>query len=115
MPGEEITTIYNRHTEECGKPPNFETDEYSYVSYFENVHGEQSIFLFDADEMEAIVYIADAGWDNPITIPGPAIVQDESVDVVGEGVIPSESETKWLRACKASVSPRIERSLEADQ
>lgn len=108
MAKEKITTIYNQHIEDCGSPPSIQAKEYEYVSYFENAHGEQSLFLFDADKMEVIVYIADAGWENPIEIPGSALVDNSSSEGIGQGIVPSEPEIKWLQACKEAVSHKIE-------
>lgn len=69
MPGESITTFQNKHIDGCDESPQFDYDDYSYVSYFENEHGEQALFLFDDDEEHAEIYIADAGWKNPQVIP----------------------------------------------
>lgn len=112
MDKEKITTIYNQHIEDCGSPPSIQFEEYEYVSYFENAHGEQSIFLFDADKMEVIVYVADAGWDNPVKIPGSDLVKNGSPEGISQGIVPSEAEIKWLQACKEAISPKIEYLLE---
>lgn len=112
MPGEEICTIVNKHIEECGQPPQFDFDDFDYVSYFENTHGEQSIFLYDGDENEVIVYLADAGWENPQVLPGKWLIENNlpSMDA-DEGLVPDSSETTWLKACKSAVQHRIADSL----
>jgi len=100
MPGEKITTIVNQHIEGCGEPPQFEIDEYTHVSYFENQHGEQSLFLFDDEEEEARIYIADASWENPQVIPSKELknMTLEEFAVISR-IILGPAEKKWLSAC----------------
>lgn len=113
MPGEEICTIINKHVESCGQPPQFDFDDFAYVSYFENAHGEQSIFLYDSDENEVIVYLADAGWENPQVLPGRLLVENtppshkENMDI-----LPDSNEKIWLKACKSAVKSRVSHNIE---
>ncbi len=114
MPGEEICTIINAHVENCGQPPQFDSDDFDYVSYFENAHGDQSLFLYDSDESEIVVYLADAGWENPQILPARLLVENTSPsDDVDIGVRPDSSEKLWLKACKSAVKPRVEYALQA--
>lgn len=113
MPGEEICTIVNNHIEGCGQPPQFDLDDFAYVSYFENAHGEQSFFLYDADNDEVVVYLADAGWDNPQILDSRLLVENTSpskdIDV---GIMPDSDEKLWLKACKSAVKSRISYNLD---
>lgn len=112
MTGEEIVCITNNHAEECGTPPTIDTDDFDYVSYFENSHGDQSIFLYDSDEVEVTVYIADAGWENPQEVPGSWILENKIPPSEADmGILPDDAETEWLRACKSAVEPRISNDL----
>lgn len=108
MPGEEIGTIVNRHAENCGDPPNLNFDNFAYVSYFENTHREQSLFLYDSDEDEVIVYVADSGWDNPQKLSGRWLLDNTlpSSDIDQEVLI-DRGEAAWLEACKTAVEPII--------
>lgn len=100
-----ITTIENKHIEGCGEPPSFDFSEYSYISYFENEHGEQSIFVCDDEEVK--VYIADAGWENPITVSVSEIVTDGSDGLSSApGIIIGGAEEEWLNACKSAITAR---------
>jgi hypothetical protein len=116
MPGEEICTIINAHVEDCGQPPQFDIDDFAYVSYFENVHGEQSIFLYDSENNEIVVYLADAGWDNPQVIPDRVLVESTSISKGTDiGIMPDSSEKLWLKACKSAVKPQIEYILREEE
>jgi hypothetical protein len=115
MPGEEICTIINKHVEDCGEPPLFDFDDFSYVSYFENEHGEQSLFLYDSDEDEIIVYVADADWENPQILKGQWVLDNElpseDEDV---GILLSSNEKLWLKACKNAIRPKIKYNQPSD-
>jgi hypothetical protein len=108
MSGETITTIRNNHVEGCGEPPEFDHDDYSYLSYFENEHGEQSIFVFDDDEDVAKLYIADAGWDNPQEIPKREL-EDTTIEEATtiSRILLARDEKLWLKACLEAVQFRL--------
>lgn len=113
MTGEEICRIINQHIDECGKPPQFEFGKYDYLSYFENSHREQSLFLYDSEDDVVIVYIGDAGWENPQILPSEYILKNKfPSDEIDEGILPDSSEENWLVACKTAVRPIIETSRE---
>ena len=104
MSGEEIATILNKHTEGCGSPPEIDFENVDYFSYFENEHGEQSIFICDRDQGVVKVYIADASWENPIELPLEDVQNNElSSEELKEGVFPDTTEKRWLRACKSAI------------
>lgn len=108
MTGEEICTITNAHFEGCGEPPKIDHTDYSYVSYFENEHGDQSFFLYDSDREEIVVYIADAGWDNPQKLSAHWVLKNNTLPKdVDVGILPDSSEKLWLKACKSAVESRI--------
>lgn len=108
MTGGEIGTIVNRHAENCRDPPNLNFDRFAYVSYFENAHREQSLFLYDSDGDEVIVYVVDSGWDNPRKLSGRWLLDNTlpSSDIDQEILIDRE-EAAWLEACKTAVEPII--------
>ncbi len=82
--------LSNHHTDDCGRPPAVDGDEPGkYFGYFANPHGEQTVFVYDYQTREATVKMGDAGWGNAHRV----------VDGRVEGIILSESETAWLRAC----------------
>lgn len=109
MTDEEIITLLNKHVEGCGEPPSIDFESYDYVSYFENKHGEQSLFLFNKETDRVIVYIADGGWENPISLPSSELIGNNSQDQIeAPGIVPSPEEIKWLRACKSAIKPRLE-------
>lgn len=108
MPGEPITTIENKHVEECGEPPQFDQDDYSYISYFENEHGEQALFLFDDDENQAEVYIADADWETPQIIPARELdgMTPEKFTAISRNLMAQE-EKLWFKACLEAIQFRL--------
>lgn len=116
MPGEEICSIINAHPEDCGQPPQFEFDDFNYVSYFENSHGEQSISLYDSEVDEVVIYLAVAGWENPQILSGQWLVENTlPSEEVDEGILPDADEKLWLKACKSAVKPRIEYALQKEE
>ena len=43
-----IFTAVNNHSEECGEPPALKNrGAHQYCGYFENMHGEQWLFVYD--------------------------------------------------------------------
>jgi len=115
MTGEEICSIINKHIDECGQPPQFDFDEYEYVSYFENSHGDQSLFLYDSTNNDVIIYLADAGWENPQKLPGHSLLENTiSANDIDIGILPDDSEKMWLKACKSAVQFRIDQKTHQD-
>ena len=73
-----------------------------YRGYFENVHGEQTIFIFDREIAQATLYVGDADWETSWE------VCDGSVP----GLIMDRQELMWLRACweaATTFDPRIKK------
>jgi hypothetical protein len=82
--------VSNHHTDDCGAAPAVDGDERGkYFGYFANPHGEQAVFLYDHQTHEASVWMGDAGWGDAHRV----------VDGRVEGIILTESETAWVRAC----------------
>lgn len=108
MTGETITTIRNKHIEDCGEPPEIDQDDYSYISYFENEHGEQALFVYDDDETVAKIYIADADWENPQEIPAREL-KDMTVEEVASisRIMFARDEKLWLKACLEAIQFRL--------
>lgn len=87
---EPLFKVTNHHTPACGKPLAVDADEPSaYYGYSENEHGEQAVYVYDYKSSEATLRLGDAGWDRAHRV----------VDGRAEGVMLSESEMFWLRAC----------------
>jgi hypothetical protein len=86
---EPLFTVSNHHSPEAGQPPALKGDTpHLYHSYFENMFGEQSIFVYDWQTRQAVLWSGDAGWQ-----PYPVV----------NGQVPDlklrEEELTWLRAC----------------
>jgi hypothetical protein len=82
--------VDNHHSAASGIPPHI-TDlaSHQYLGYFENEYGEQALFVYDRDASTAVVSVGDAGWQSPHTV----------VDGGVPGLLLSEMELVWLRAC----------------
>lgn len=63
------------------------------IGYFENRYGEQWIFTYDRENETAVLRGGDTGWNSGFSV----------VDGVAEGLILSNEEQLWLRACWAAV------------
>jgi len=82
--------ISNHHTEDCGQPPAIDGDGAGkYFGYFANQYGEQAVFVYDHETREASVWMGDTGWGKAHRV----------VDGSPEGIILTESEATWIRAC----------------
>ena len=103
MAGEVIATIRNVHVEGCGTPPSLDLSDYNRSSYFQNEHGEQSLFLFD-EEAGLTVYSGDMGWDNPLEVPTRELENKDTEDLLAiwRQALTPEEET-WMKACLQSV------------
>ncbi len=85
--------VSNHHTPKCGQPLALNGDEpNTYHSYFENSCGEQSIFVYNMETRQAVLWCGDAGWQ-----PFPV------VNGFVEGLILSSEELVWLQACLDAV------------
>lgn len=87
---EPIFIASNHHSDDCGAPPRAVHDpRWHYRGYFENEHGEQTIFLYDRRRNVGVLYMGDAGWRKRYRV----------VDGVAPGLILNEHERAWLRSC----------------
>ena len=88
---EPIFVMHNHHNASCGAPPQVNDEERAgrYYGYFENLFGEQIIFVYDRDTGTAHVYCGDAGWERPYAVHGGR----------AEGLILGSDELAWLAAC----------------
>ena len=59
------------------------------MSYFENRYGEQAIFVYDHTTRMGVLYLGDAGWEEPRRV----------VDGSVPGLILNAPEQAWLAAC----------------
>jgi hypothetical protein len=86
--------VSNHHGPDAGVPPTFTGDDpHVYHSYFENFYGEQSLFVYERDTQQAVLWCGDAGWQ-------PYPVKDGCV----EGLLLSAAEQLWLQACWQAVT-----------
>ncbi len=84
-----ILAIYNNHAKHCGKPPKgTNRTPHKYYGYFENMFGEQWVFVYDYNRKKAVVCGGDAGWE-----------KYEVVDGVAKGLVMDPIELAWLSAC----------------
>src|SRR5512147_1683467 len=89
-PVQPLITIYNRHSRDCGEPPQITNDDRSrYVGYFQNEHGDQWIFVDDPATGSATLRCGDAKWSTVYTIHGPQDLPHSITD----------SERTWILAC----------------
>lgn len=85
-----LLTIPNRHTDDCGHPPNIVDDDPDvYIGYFANAYGEQWVFQYNRASRQGSLRGGDAGWDEV----------HEVRDGVAAGLILSRDEALWLAAC----------------
>ena len=102
-----LFSISNHHVESCGEAPAVDGDaQGKYFGYFANEHGEQAVYTYDVDTREATLRMGDTGWQ----------VVHPVVSGRVDGLILTETELGWLRACwmatggTAGHSPRTSRS-----
>ena len=89
--------ISNHHAEDCGQPPAIDGDGAGkYVGYFANQYGEQAVFVYDYQTREASVRMGETGWGKAHRV----------VDGRTEGIILTESEAMWIRACWLAAAKR---------
>ena len=100
---EPLLVISNHHRQE---PPQIEEASDRYVGYFQNVHGEQWLFVRERGAATATVYGGDIAWKavvvssrdlSPETrkrVHGAPVVGDAE-----DGLILNEPEMFWLTAC----------------
>jgi len=85
-----LLRVSNHHTVACGQPRAVDGDEPGkYHGYFANQYGEQSVFAYDYETDEAYVWMGEAGWGDAHRV----------VDGHVEGLILTEAEAAWVRAC----------------
>lgn len=85
-----IFSVTNHHVEGCGKPPQIDDSTRGrYRGYFENEHGEQTIFVYDRAARTGTLYMGDAGWEHPYQV----------VDGAVPGLSMNGNERMWLAAC----------------
>ncbi len=87
---EPLLKIRNNHAASCGDPPIITMDDSNiYIGYFQNLYGEQWVFIYDRSTMQAELRGGDVGWNR-------------SHDVIN-GIAPSltlnRDESDWLDAC----------------
>ena len=88
-----LFSVSNHHPGGTNESPSIDGDNpNAYHSYFENMHGEQSLFVYRRDTKEAVLYCGDAGWQAfPVR------------DGIAQGLILSPDEETWLLACLKAI------------
>lgn len=89
--------VSNRQSAASGEPPFFDGDTPDcYYGYFLNVFGEQLIFEYNRATKAGKLWHGDAGWERsyPVT------------DRTAPGLILSDGEKMWLRACWLEAVPK---------
>ena len=95
--GDVLLQVRNHHSGTAGTPPRIaDVDTNRYIGYFENVYGEQAVFVFDHSSRTAMLYMGDAGWE----------IGHRVVDGVAPDLILNEAEQLWLRACWQAATGR---------
>ena len=85
-----LFTISNHHDVSCGQPPMVNGDtSNSYHGYFENLYGEQFVFVYNYDTNQGVLWCGDSGWERPYP------VKDGRV----RDLILSSEEQMWLQVC----------------
>jgi hypothetical protein len=88
--GDVLLQVRNHHLAAAGTPPRIDdADANRYIGYFENVYGEQAVFVYDHSSQTATLYMGDAGWETGHRVVGG----------VAPDLILNEAELLWLRAC----------------
>ena len=96
MAAKVIFTAVNKHSSECGEPPARKNDgDHQYCGYFENMYGEQWLFVYDKIQREGVLRGGDAGWDEEFDVKDGAI---------SGNLILGAEERQWLTACWAAAT-----------
>lgn len=86
----QLFTVSNHHTAACGEPPAVDGDApETYGGYFANEYGEQATYTYDRQTGEATLRMGDAGWHDVRRVTHGQV----------EGLVLTETEAMWLRAC----------------
>lgn len=99
--GRPLFSVSNHHVESCGEPAAVDGDaQRRYVACFANEYGEQAIYIFDFKTGEATLTMGDTGWQ---------VVHPVVNGKVG-GLLVTEAEIAWLRACWLATGRLVQRS-----
>jgi hypothetical protein len=89
-----LFTVSNHHAPDASQCPTLDGDiPHLYHSYFENKFGEQSIFVYNQDTRQAVLWCGDAGWEPYPVVNGRV-----------EELKLTDEELTWLRACWQAIS-----------
>jgi hypothetical protein len=87
--GERLLAVDNIHSPDCGPPPSLDA-EGKYLGYFENIHGEQWVFVGDHRTGKAVIRAGDSGWATEYQV---------SLENPFPSLILNESEKLWIITC----------------
>lgn len=100
--GRPLLRLSNHHFDSCGEPPELVAPKCAMISYYENAHGEQWVFVGDRSAFKAEVHAGDLSWTKHLVVAGPDW-QPRYADT-GGGVVLSHGEQLWLAACLTSLN-----------
>jgi hypothetical protein len=93
--GARLFAVSNHHTTTCGELLAVDGDAPgTYVGYFANEHGEQAVYTYDHATGAATLRMGDAGWHDVRPVENGQ----------AEGLVLTEAEASWLRACWLATS-----------
>jgi hypothetical protein len=95
---EELMRLSNRHASVAAV---IEERPGRYLAYFENMFGEQLVFVHDDGESDATVLLGDVGWE-------PRRVSDAGGFLDVEDVILNDEERAFVSACLIATAWRRE-------
>jgi len=92
---EPFFAMRNIHGSDAGEPPICLNDAAGkYFGYFENLFGEQWVFVYDRETSKAELCGGDVGWHNKFPV----------TDGRADGLILGREELQWLQACWAAAT-----------
>lgn len=98
MTKETVLVIKNKHIQDCGKPPSFESDRSYYTSYFEDGCGDQFILRYSWEKKEGLLYCADLSWEKPVRF--------KKFDEIPGKLVIDKATRFWLMGCQTVVEKK---------
>lgn len=85
-----LLVINNKHVMGCGDPPLITNAQSNcYFGYYENIYGEQWVFIYNRETGSTELRGGDVGWQQTF----------EVIDGKAPALILNEGERIWLRNC----------------
>jgi hypothetical protein len=90
-----MLTIQNHMVKHCGTPPDLKPETAAFISYFQNIYGEQWVCRYEVGHPHAQVWGGDIGWETVLELQSDGTVPD---------LVVQPSEACWLYACALVVN-----------